>query len=118
RGALGGGGGARRAAPRGGVAAGRRPRLYCIPSIWKRLLSARPARFDTSSLRELDTGTSAVPLELLEELKAVFPGTTTRIYYGSTECGAAAAPAPAGAARKARGGRAPPPRGDLRPPGP
>ena len=66
-------------------------RLYCIPSIWRRILAADPRRFDTASLRELDTGTSAVPLELIEELKAMFPGTTTRIYYGSTECGSAAA---------------------------
>src|SRR5262245_17640578 len=66
-------------------------RLYCIPSIWRRILDARSARFDASSLRELDTGTSAVPIELVRALKDAFPGTSTRIYYGSTECGSATA---------------------------
>ena len=66
-------------------------RLYCIPSIWQRILSASPARWDTASLRELDTGTSAVPIEMIRALKAAFPGSTTRVYYGSTECGSAAA---------------------------
>ena len=44
----------------------------------------------SSSLRELDTGTSATPLELIRALKQRFPGTRTRIYYGSTEAGSAA----------------------------
>ena len=66
-------------------------RLYCIPSIWQRILSAGPERWDGSSLRELDTGTSAVPIEMIRALKQAFPGTTTRVYYGSTECGSAAA---------------------------
>jgi acyl-CoA synthetase (AMP-forming)/AMP-acid ligase II len=66
-------------------------RLYCIPGVWQRILAAGPGRFELSSLRELDTGTSAVPPELLRALKDAFPGTTTRIYYGSTECGSAAA---------------------------
>jgi len=66
-------------------------RLYCIPSIWQRILAAGPERWDASSLRELDTGTSAVPIEMIRALKQTFPGTTTRVYYGSTECGSAAA---------------------------
>jgi fatty-acyl-CoA synthase len=89
-------------------------RLYCIPSIWKRILAARPERFDTSSLRELDTGTSAVPQELLLELKAAFPGTTTRIYYGSTECGSAAALPDADVLRKPGSVGLPSPGVDLR----
>jgi acyl-CoA synthetase (AMP-forming)/AMP-acid ligase II len=64
-------------------------RLYGIPAIWARILEADPARFDTSSLREADTGTSAVPIELVRALKQRFPGSATRIYYGSTEVGSA-----------------------------
>ena len=64
-------------------------RLYCIPAVWHRILEADTERFDTASLRELDTGTSATPIELIRALKARFPGTRTRIYYGSTEAGSA-----------------------------
>ena len=64
-------------------------RLYCIPAIWGRILAIEPSRFDTSSLREVDTGTSATPIELVRALKQRFPGTATRIYYGSTEVGSA-----------------------------
>jgi len=62
-------------------------RLYGIPAVWARILESGPARYDTSSLREADTGTSAVPIELVEALKQRFPATATRIYYGSTEAG-------------------------------
>ncbi len=62
-------------------------RLYCIPAVWARILETDPARYDTSSLREIDTGTSATPIELVRALKERFPGTRTRIYYGSTEVG-------------------------------
>jgi acyl-CoA synthetase (AMP-forming)/AMP-acid ligase II len=64
-------------------------RLYCIPAVWARILETDPGRFDTSSLREVDTGTSAAPIELVRALKERFPGTVTRIYYGSTEVGSA-----------------------------
>jgi len=64
-------------------------RLYCIPAVWHRILEADTQRFDTASLRELDTGTSATPIELIRSLKERFPGTRTRIYYGSTEAGSA-----------------------------
>jgi len=64
-------------------------RLYCIPAVWARILETPADRFDTSSLREVDTGTSATPIELVRALKQRFPGTATRIYYGSTECGSA-----------------------------
>ncbi len=64
-------------------------RLYCIPAVWHRILEADTRKFDVGSLRELDTGTSATPIELIRALKARFPGTRTRIYYGSTEAGAA-----------------------------
>ena len=62
-------------------------RLYCIPAVWARVLETEPGRFDTSSLKEVDTGTSAVPIELVRALKERFPGSRTRIYYGSTEVG-------------------------------
>ncbi len=64
-------------------------RLYCIPAVWSRILAADTARYDLSSLRELDTGTSATPVSLIRALKERFPGTATRIYYGSTEVGSA-----------------------------
>src|SRR5262245_14135803 len=72
------------------VQARRANRLYCIPAVWRRVLEVHLSRWDLSSLREVDTGTSATPIELIRELKARFPGTRTRIYYGSTEAGAAA----------------------------
>jgi acyl-CoA synthetase (AMP-forming)/AMP-acid ligase II len=66
-------------------------RIYAIPSVWHRILAADTSRYDLSSLRELDTGTSATPLELLSALKRRFPRASTRVYYGSTEVGSAAA---------------------------
>jgi acyl-CoA synthetase (AMP-forming)/AMP-acid ligase II len=64
-------------------------RLYCIPLVWKRILQTDTSRWDLSSLKQLDTGTSATPIELIRALKERFPGTVTRIYYGSTEVGSA-----------------------------
>jgi len=78
----------------------RATRLYCIPSIWSRILALDSARWDTASLRELDTGTSAVPLELIRALKQRFPRTVTRIYYGSTEAGSVATLADSDVLRK------------------
>ncbi len=69
-------------------------RFYGIPLVWARILAHLDEvgmdAYDLSTLKELDTGTSAVPIELVRELKARFPGTRTRIYYGSTEVGSAA----------------------------
>jgi fatty-acyl-CoA synthase len=65
-------------------------RLYCIPLVWARILAADVGRYDLASLRELDTGTSATPPELIHALKQRFPWTRTRIYYGSTEAGSVA----------------------------
>jgi acyl-CoA synthetase (AMP-forming)/AMP-acid ligase II len=75
-------------------------RLYCIPAVWGRILAVDPSRYDTSSLREVDTGTSATPIELVRALKRRFPGTATRIYYGSTEVGSATTLADADVLRK------------------
>jgi acyl-CoA synthetase (AMP-forming)/AMP-acid ligase II len=72
------------------VQARRANRLYCIPAVWRRILEVDLSHWDLSSLSEADTGTSATPIELIREIKARFPGTRTRIYYGSTEAGAAA----------------------------
>ena len=74
----------------GAVEKRRANRLYCIPLVWSRILAADTERYDLSSLRELDTGTSATPPELVRALKQRFPGTRTRIYYGSTEAGSVA----------------------------
>jgi acyl-CoA synthetase (AMP-forming)/AMP-acid ligase II len=72
----------------GAVEARRARRLYAIPAVWNRILSAELASFDLTSLTEVDTGTSATPPELLAALRAAFPKTVTRVLYGSTEAGA------------------------------
>jgi fatty-acyl-CoA synthase len=60
--------------------------LYCIPAVWQRILD-HGAAYDASSLREVLTGTSRVDLELVDALKARFPGSWTSVAYGSTEIG-------------------------------
>ena len=75
-------------------------RLYCLPAVWARVLDHDPAAYDLRSVRECDTGTSATPPELLQAIKDAFPGTVTRIYYGSTEAGPATLLADADLARK------------------
>ena len=65
----------------------RAARLYCIPAVWARLLDHGIDRYDTSSLVEADTGTSATPPELLRAIKDALPHTVTRVFYGSTEAG-------------------------------
>lgn len=64
-------------------------RLYGLPVVWKRILEADLSAYDLSSLEQLDTGTSATPIEMLREMKARFPRARVRIYYGSTEVGTA-----------------------------
>ncbi|HEY8218295.1 MAG TPA: AMP-binding protein [Acidimicrobiia bacterium] len=78
----------------------RATRLYHIPAVWQRLLEHDRSAYDLSSVRECDTGTSATPPELLAAIKDGFPGTVTRIYYGSTEVGLATMLADADIARK------------------
>jgi acyl-CoA synthetase (AMP-forming)/AMP-acid ligase II len=78
----------------------RATRLYHIPAVWQRVLDADLSAYDLSTVRECDTGTSATPPELLEAIKGAFPGTVTRIYYGSTEVGLATMLADADIARK------------------
>lgn len=62
-------------------------RLYAIPAVMRRILDDDLTVRDLSSLREVNTGTSATPPELLAEVAAAFPGTTTSIGYGATEAG-------------------------------
>ncbi|HLK42097.1 MAG TPA: class I adenylate-forming enzyme family protein, partial [Thermoleophilia bacterium] len=64
-------------------------RLYAIPAVWSRLLGAGITGRDVPTLRVADTGTSATPPELLAAIKEAFPGTVTRVFYGSTEAGPA-----------------------------
>ena len=65
-------------------------RLYAIPAVWSRILESDTRKWNTQSLREADTGTSAVSIDLVRALKDRFPNTATRIYYGSTEAGSGA----------------------------
>ena len=78
----------------------RATRLYHIPAVWQRVLEHDRSGFDLSTVRECDTGTSATPPELLAAIKDAFPGTVTRIYYGSTEVGLATMLADVDIARK------------------
>lgn len=73
------------------VATRRANRIYALPLVWKRVLEEDTSAWDLSTLAQLDTGTSATPIELLRAIKARFPRTQLRIYYGSTECGSATA---------------------------
>ena len=88
--------------------------FYGIPLIWTRLLAAELGRYDLSSLRELDTGTSAVPVELVRALRDRFPACTLRIYYGATESGTASVLSHADVLRKPGSVGLPPPGGELR----
>lgn len=63
-------------------------RLYCIPGVWDRILESTE-HSDTSSLREILTGTYRVDPAVLAALSRRFPGTEREIVYGSTEVGIA-----------------------------
>jgi fatty-acyl-CoA synthase len=78
----------------------RATRLYHIPAVWSRVLAHDRSPYDLSAVRECDTGTSATPPELLAAIKAAFPGTVTRVVYGSTEAGPATKLADADLMRK------------------
>ena len=75
-------------------------RLYGLPLVWKRIVESDIRRFDLSSLVQLDSGTSATPIDLLCRMKDLFPKAKIRIYYGSTEVGSATALADADVLRK------------------
>jgi acyl-CoA synthetase (AMP-forming)/AMP-acid ligase II len=83
------------------ITAHRAERINAIPAVWRRILAhlASPAgvgagagagaRHDLGSLRYADTGTSATPPDLLAALRELLPGAAIRVFYGSTETGAA-----------------------------
>ena len=96
------------------IARRRANHFYGIPLIWSRLLEADLARHDLRSLRLLETGTSAVPIELVRRLRERFPACTLRIYYGSTEAGSVAALSDADVLRKPGSVGLAPPGGELR----
>jgi acyl-CoA synthetase (AMP-forming)/AMP-acid ligase II len=75
-------------------------RLYCIPAVWRRILDLDLSGWDLSSLGQADTGTSATSVQLLEDIRAAFPWTTTTITYGSTEAGLVTRMAPRDVLRK------------------
>jgi fatty-acyl-CoA synthase len=82
------------------VAHHRATRLYLIPAVWSRVLDLGPSRYDLSSLRNADTGTSATPPELVAAIREALPHTSTTIIYGSTEAGPATMLLPADVLRK------------------
>lgn len=67
----------------------RAERLNCIPAVWRRLLADVEGSTDADlgSIRFADTGTSATPLEFLEEIESALPNAHVRVFYGSTEAG-------------------------------
>jgi fatty-acyl-CoA synthase len=72
----------------------RAERLNCIPAVWRRILDflsgPEGRELDLSSVRFADTGTSATPRELLQEIAEACPGANVRVFYGSTEAGSVA----------------------------
>ena len=75
-------------------------RFYAIPAVWRRILEADRSGYDLTCLRQVNTGTSATPLDLVTRLGATFPGTTTSIGYGATEAGGLCQLAPEDLVRK------------------
>lgn len=88
----------------------RKPRsTYFIPAVWQRIIDCDRGRYDISSLRIADTGTSAVSVDLLHGIADLLPQATTAIYYGSTEGGSVCLCGPdEGDARASTVGRPPP----------
>jgi acyl-CoA synthetase (AMP-forming)/AMP-acid ligase II len=73
-------------------------RLNAIPGVWRRLLDHGTG--DLSSVRFADTGTSATPVSLLQEIADALPDAQLRVFYGSTEAGSVASLAHADVFRK------------------
>jgi fatty-acyl-CoA synthase len=70
----------------GTIARSQASSLYAIPAVWRRILACTKS-FDTSSLRNADTGTSFVDQDLIMALRQRFPQAMSGIGYGSTEIG-------------------------------
>jgi fatty-acyl-CoA synthase len=68
-------------------------RINAIPAVWRRIAayaaSPEGAGLDLTSVRFADTGTSATPPDLLASIRATVPDAAVRVFYGSTETGAA-----------------------------
>jgi fatty-acyl-CoA synthase len=68
-------------------------RINAIPAVWRRIAahaaSPEGAGLDLTSVRFADTGTSATPPDLLATIRATVPNAAVRVFYGSTETGAA-----------------------------
>jgi fatty-acyl-CoA synthase len=79
----------------GAVERHRANHLYCIPALWERVLAESASRFDCSSLRFVDTGTSKAAPELIDRVRRRFDWCEFRVYYGSTEAGVHTSLAPA-----------------------
>jgi acyl-CoA synthetase (AMP-forming)/AMP-acid ligase II len=62
-------------------------RFYAIPGIMRRILEQDLSGRQIGSLREVNTGTSSTPPDLLRSIPERFPGATTSIGYGATEAG-------------------------------
>ena len=73
----------------------RAERINAIPAVWRRVLAhaASPEvdgeAHDLGTIRFADTGTSATPPDLLAAMRRLLPQATIRVFYGSTEIGAA-----------------------------
>jgi acyl-CoA synthetase (AMP-forming)/AMP-acid ligase II len=66
--------------------------------VWRRLLDEGAG--ELKPLRFADTGTSATPLSLLQEIATACPNAEQRVFYGSTEAGSVASLAHADIFRK------------------
>jgi acyl-CoA synthetase (AMP-forming)/AMP-acid ligase II len=84
--------GANPAAVVAGIERWRATHFNAIPAVWRRifdyLASDEGAGHDLSSLRIIDSGTSATPPPLLEAMRETVPQAVRRVFYGSTEAGA------------------------------
>jgi acyl-CoA synthetase (AMP-forming)/AMP-acid ligase II len=63
-----------------------------IPAVWRRILdflaTEEGSGRDLSTLQLIDSGTSATPPQLLNDIRAAAPQAVRRVFYGSTEAGA------------------------------
>ncbi len=84
--------GANPAAIVAGIERWRATHFNAIPAVWRRILdylaTDEGAAADLSSLRIIDSGTSATPPALLAAMRAAAPQAVRRVFYGSTEAGA------------------------------
>jgi acyl-CoA synthetase (AMP-forming)/AMP-acid ligase II len=75
-----------------GIESWKATHFNAIPAVWRRILdfldTDEGAGRDLSSLRIIDSGTSATPPALLSDLRRVAPQAVRRVFYGSTEAGA------------------------------